>query len=193
MKMIYAGGACNNSCFIRYGGCGVHRKHNNGNHLLSRSPAKINAAVTSELILHNPAFIYTPDMFSGLYYKTLFTNLEERSFGYIGINASVVTLKQRLAEGLKMSDIVKKGIKEIWLGIESGSLAVRKDFNKPHFTNEDVIEITHLGTEYGINMCWYLIDTPDNPTAEKETYKLIVKGKPYRVRISQLINQTTND
>jgi hypothetical protein len=83
-----------------------------------------------------------------------------------------------------MSDLLNRGIHEVWLGVESADPNLRDLYGKPKFTNEEVLDLTAQAHKYGINMCWYLVDSKDDTTETRlANYNFIREGQPHRIRI----------
>lgn len=183
MRIIKAGGKCDNNCFANQCGCNVHTNPE----CEELTVDQVNNRLLFDIYSVEKVFLYTPDMFSEYYYP-LYQKL--RLFGadekpaippYISINASVRNFIDR---NIEMRDLLEKGIKEVWLGVESGSRRVRDAYNKPPFTNEEVMQITLLGQLHGVNICWYLLDSKEDDLESRlETYHLICVCNPYRLRI----------
>jgi radical SAM superfamily enzyme YgiQ (UPF0313 family) len=86
-----------------------------------------------------------------------------------------------------MKDLYQKGIREIWLGVESGDPELRHRYGKLPFENEEVVQITETGRKVGINVCWFLVDGPDDTGATRlKTYDLMRKADPFRCHIGPL-------
>jgi len=181
MKFLYAGGECKNHCFANYGGCLVHTPKTT-EILSSEEIAYQLGLLTSK---HEQAFVYTPDMFSDLYYKSVFLELPFYDGGfpgaYIAVNASVRTLIDKVKD---FSDLLDRGIREVWFGIESGDELMRKKYGKPNFSNSEVAFTTKELQRFGIHACWYLLDSKDDTDSSRlATYELIRECEPYRIRI----------
>jgi hypothetical protein len=195
-ETIYAGGKCENHCFSHYGGCNASDslaikqqetcEYKALSHdILLMSIEDINNEIEYFTKQGKSVFLYTPDMFSDLYFKVLFKKLPSRNGNtYIAINAGVSTLKNHINN---MNEIKKKGILEVWIGVESASKEIRDKYSKPDFNNEDVIAITKEGKRLGINVCWYLVDgKEDTEVSRLATYNLIKEGNPFRINVEQL-------
>jgi radical SAM superfamily enzyme YgiQ (UPF0313 family) len=195
-ETIYAGGKCENHCFSHYGGCNASDdiaikqretcEYKTDIHDVLLIPLKtINRQIEEFTKQGKSVFLYTPDLFSDIYFETLFKKLPQRNGNtYIAVNAGVRTLKQRR---FPFNEIKEKGILEIWIGVESASIHTRNKYGKPKFTNSDVIRITKEAKEYGINICWYLVDgKEDNEATRLATYNLIKECNPFRINIEQL-------
>jgi hypothetical protein len=195
-ETIYAGGKCENNCFSHHGGCNASEvlatkqqetcEYKTPSHdTLLMSVKAINDEIEYFTKQGKSVFLYTPDMFSDLYFEALFNKLPSRNGNtYIAINAGVSTLKNHINS---MSKIKDKGIREVWIGVESASKEIRDKYCKPEFDNEDVIAITKEGKRIGINICWYLVDgKEDTETSRLATYNLILEGNPFRINVEQL-------
>lgn len=181
MKMLFVGNSCKNNCFAKYGGCDVHKEYESH---FPISIDQINAKIREYAQQHTPVFVYTPDIFSDVYFEPLFKKLEKAEGGHVAVNASVRTLTDKIKN---FGEILEHGITEIWLGVESGSLKIRNRYGKPRFTNKEVLAITNECKRYGIKICWYLINGPeDDDRAKLLTYNLMVKGNPSQFRFAKV-------
>lgn len=195
-NLFFVGGHCENSCFRSHGGCEassefeavkteVHCEIRYQDKMKMVSMEKISEAVKSATEKGKSIFLYTPDMFSDTYFSQCFQKLP-RSNGdtYIAINAGVRTFFDRKVD---WADILSKGIREIWIGVESASPILRNRYFKQKFTNDEVLKITADGMKAGVNICWYLVDgVEDKDETRLKTYQLIKKGSPFRAHIGQL-------
>jgi NifB/MoaA-like Fe-S oxidoreductase len=195
-ETIYAGGKCENHCFSHHGGCNASDalaikqqetcEYKTSSHeVLLMSMNEINEKIDKFTQRGKSIFLYTPDMFSDLYFETLFKKLPSRNGNtYIAINAGARTLTDHIED---MELIREKGIHEIWIGVESADPEIRKRYCKPDFTNEEIIELTTKAKRLGINICWYLVDgKEDSESTRLATYNLIREGNPFRINIEQL-------
>ena len=81
----------------------------------------------------------------------------------------------------------RKGIKEVWLGVESGNKSLRDKYTKPSFTNKEIVEITEQGRKNNVNICWFLVDgDEDTDKTRLETYQLMKEAQPFRFHIGEL-------
>ncbi len=196
-ETIYAGGKCENHCFSHHGGCNASDalitkqqetcEYKMASHEVLLIPVdEINEKIEHFTKQGKSVFLYTPDMFSDIYFDPLFKKLPSRNGNtYIAINAGVRTLKDKIKN---MRVIKDKGILEIWIGVESADPDIRDKYCKPCFSNQEVIELTQEAKKLGINICWYLVDgKEDNESTRLATYNLIKKGNPYRINIEQLV------
>lgn len=194
-NLFYVGGHCENSCFRNHGGCDassefeavkteVHCELRMGDKVMIVSIKEVVEAVKNATRKGKSIFLYTPDMFSDVYFSQCFQKLPHSNGNtYIAINAGVRTLFDRA----DWVDILSKGIKEIWIGVESASVNLRNRYFKQEFTNAEALKITADGMKAGINICWYLVDGVEDTDATRlETYRLIKKANPFRVHIGQL-------
>ena len=194
-ETIFAGGKCKNKCFSKYGGCNAsddlkatkqtetceHKAPNNKIMLMTLN--QINDKIDTLTEQNKSIFLYVPDLFGEIYFKILFKKLPNRNSNtYIATNGSVNSLKN-----IDFLTIKNKGIHEIWIGVESASKEIRDKYNKPEFSNNDILYITNKGKKHEINICWYLVDGIDNEKSRLETYNLIKKGNPFRINIEQLV------
>lgn len=195
-ETVFAGGKCDNNCFSNYGGCNASddvttkaketcELYSNKHDVMFMKIEEINSEIISLTMESKSVFLYTPDLFSDFYFDRLFKKLPDRNGNtYIAVNAGVRTLIDRKID---FKTIYDKGIKEIWIGVESASKDIRDKYSKPEFTNEEVIFLTQNAKLSGINICWYLVDgKEDNNKTKAETFMLIKRGNPFRVNIEQL-------
>ena len=73
------------------------------------------------------------------------------------------------------------------IGLESGSERIRKDILKrPRYTNDEIVEFSHIAREYGVNTTVYvLIGIPgETPTDFAETVKVLRRIQPETVFLS---------
>ncbi len=199
-QLFVAGTQCDNHCFPHHGGCKaddplVEKKYETCEYApeweeygRSVDMGALLKAVTNATAKGESIFIYTPDMFSDLYFDAIFKKLPEQSDRtYIAINACVKTFIDRKVgwEALR-----NKGIKEVWFGVESGARRLRDLYNKLPFTNGEIIGITLAAKDAGVNVCWFLVDGhEDNGDTRLQTFNLIKEGNPFRVNIEQLRRQ----
>lgn len=195
-ETIIAGGWCENHCFSNHGGCNasddlVPKQETScelkapSNEPLLMSVEEINKKIEELTAQGKSIFLYTPDMFSDSYFESLFQQLPSRNGNtHIAINAGVRTFRDKIED---MKEIKDKGIREIWVGVESADPNIRDVYCKPSFSNQEVIELTQEAKAVGINVCWYLVDGhKDNDITRLATYGLIREGNPYRVNIENL-------
>ena len=87
----------------------------------------------------------------------------------------------------KIDELYKKGIREVWLGVESANADLRDSYNKPSFTNEQLKEICRKLRAGGIGYSWYLVHGPeDTPKTYEQTNELTRELMPDLVWYSQL-------
>jgi radical SAM superfamily enzyme YgiQ (UPF0313 family) len=84
--------------------------------------------------------------------------------------------------------LFKAGIREIWMGVESASLKLRKKYGKPHFENSQLVEITKALGRTGILCGWYLVvGFEDSEESIQATIDLIQEARPHRIFLLQLL------
>lgn len=197
-ELFYVGGYCENKCFPKHGYCeaasdaDVTKAHDTcelkpeykGKDCVAIG--QINKAVEDATKQGKDIFLYNPDMFSDFYYDACFEKLPNRNGQtYISVCAGVRTITDRIGENLQL--ITAKGIKEVWVGVESANSKLRDLYDKPKFTNDEVVKLTKLGRELGLNICWFLVDgCEDTDETRLETYNLIKEAEPFRIHIGQL-------
>ena len=73
----------------------------------------------------------------------------------------------------------RKGINEVWFGVESGNRELRDDYGKLSFTNDELLEVMDELHKNDIKVAWYLV-YGENDTRETilETNKLVQGGQP---------------
>lgn len=198
METVFAGGFCENSCFQRWGGCEASAEFEvvktdahceikpESPEILVKSAQQINADIYRIVTRGKLVFLYVPDLFSDTYFKCLFPHLVSRNGStYISTNAGVRTLADKVQGNWPF--VFDKGIREIWMGVESASLELRRLYGKKDFTNAEIVDLTKTGREAGINISWYLVDGPeDTDKTRLDTYQLIKEADPYRVHIGNL-------
>jgi radical SAM superfamily enzyme YgiQ (UPF0313 family) len=87
----------------------------------------------------------------------------------------------------KIEELYKKGIREIWFGVESANEKLRDSYSKPKFTNEQLREICQKLRAGSINYSWYLVHGPEDTTKTfEETNELTRELSPSLVWYSQL-------
>ena len=195
-ESFFVGSFCENNCFDGFGGCdasfeGLVTKTHDTCEMKPESKQK--AAVDMEAVINairsatrisKSIFLYTPDMFSGFYLENCFQRLPENSDAYISVNACVRTL---IDSGISFAEIRAKGIREIWLGVESGDSGLRDKYSKLRFTNEELIQITRTANANGVHVCWYLVDgIEDTIETRMRTYDLVKIANPFRIHIGEL-------
>ena len=194
--LFFVGGFCENGCFRDHGGCEsssqfeavkteVHCEYRpDDNRVFPKTMDEINHAIDKATNSGRTIFLYAPDMFSDVYFNGIFKKLPNRNGStHIAVNACVKTLANRA----DWSEIYSKGIREIWIGVESANIGLRNKYHKPYFVNNEVLRITRQAKESKINICWFLVDGPeDTDETRLETYGLVKRGDPYRIHIGQL-------
>jgi len=195
-NLFFVGGYCENGCFQNHGGCEassqfeavkseVHCELKPEDLGKTVKPINdINAAIDQATKDGKTIFLYTPDTFSDFYFEAFYKLLPNRNGNtYIAINAGVRTLVDKA----NWEEIHNKGIREVWIGVESANSRLREKYFKPAFTNAEVLGLTKAGHEHGINVCWFLVDgTEDTDETRLQTYGLIKEAEPYRVHIGEL-------
>jgi len=195
-ELFFAGGYCENGCFRDHGGCEASSQFKavkteahcelkpDDDLTFPKTMAEINKAIDEATSKGKTIFLYTPDMFSETYLEGILAKLPERNGStYIAINASV----RNLVDRVDWAEVYKKGIREIWMGVESASLDLRNKYHKIPFTNEEVLKVTKEGEETGINICWFLVDGAEDTTETRlQTYQMIKEADPYRTHIGNL-------
>ena len=194
-NLFFVGGHCENGCFRDHGGCEassqfeaakseLHCELKPENKTIMKPINEVYGAIERATKDGKTIFLYTPDMFSDAYFDRCFKTLQNRNGNtYIAINASV----RNLTDKGNWSEIYAKGIREIWIGVESASKCLRDKYFKIPFTNNEVREITKQGQKAGINICWFLVDgVEDTIETRLETYQMIKDCDPYRVHIGEL-------
>jgi len=194
--LVIVGNWCPNRCFSNYGECGASdfgeektvlmcelRPEMKGK-LISNAMLEILSAVKKSTVKGKSVFLYTPDMFNNFYLEAVIEKLPDNPKAYIAVNACVHSF---LNAGMSFDELKQKGIREIWFGVESGSVALRQKYNKPSFTNDDISRITDLGRDSEVNICWFLVDgAEDTPQTKLETYQLLREAQPFRFHFSTL-------
>lgn len=197
-ELFYVGGYCENQCFSKYGYCEASSdvdptKTHDTCELKPEYKERdvkpigvVNAAVAEATEHGKEIFLYTPDMFSDFYFEECFTKLPNRNDRtHICINACVRTLIDKL--GYDMLSLKDKGIREVWVGVESANPALRDKYDKPSFTNEELEKLTIAGRISGVDICWFLVDgCEDTDKTRLETYNLIKDVEPFRLHVGQL-------
>jgi len=196
-SLFFVGGYCENGCFRDHGGCEassqfdavkseVHCELKPEELGKTVKPInEVNDAVDLATKENKTIFLYVPDTFSDFYFENFYKLLPNRNGKtYIAVNAGVRTL----ADKGNWQEIHKKGIREIWIGVESADSSLREKYHKPPFTNAEVAEITKTGQKAGVNICWFLVDgVEDSPETRNETWKFIKDCDPYRIHIGDLM------
>jgi hypothetical protein len=193
--MYVVGEWCENSCFGDFGGCEASMDANttkpspNCEYRATGDPRLVPINMQAVLAAINQArgtrrqlFLYTPDMFQSHYLVECMEKLPGASeWTYLAINAGV---RSFLDSGWGFADLCAKGIREMWFGVESGDPILRARYDKPTFTNAEVIQLTQDGREAGVNVCWFLVDGVDDTDESRlATYELIRRAHPFRVQV----------
>ena len=200
-ETYYVGSFCENDCFRGYGGCdasfnGLVTKTHDTCEMKPETKVMafvnmdaVNLAIDKATKEGKSIFLYTPDMFSKFYMENCFQLLPPKPLAYISINACVRTL---VDSNILLEDIRFKGIREIWLGVESGDRSLRDKYNKLPFTNEELSQLTRKADMSGIHVCWYLVDGKEDTIETKiTTYELIKTANPFRVYLGELLAYQT--
>jgi len=192
--LLVVGNHCVNNCFPEHGGCAsaIKEKVDVRCELRPEMPDKaipdtlntVNEFVEITTNKGNSAFLYTPDMFNDFYFNNVLSQLPNRNGNtYIAINGCVRTFADRVGDNWQL--LYDKGVREVWLGVESGDPKMRKVYNKPAFSNQEIAAITVKGRENGINICWFLVECEgDTDVTKLQTYSLLKEAQPYRFHIS---------
>ena len=197
-ETLIVGGYCEHSCFSGHGGCEasseldaikstVHCELKPGTKdKLLVSMEQLNVVVDDATKRGKSVFLYTPDMFSPTYFESCYKKLPTRNdTASIAVNAGVRTLVDTIAGD--WNSVREKGITEIWVGVETANVILRKKYHKPEFTNEEVVRLTKEGRAAGINICWYLVDGCEDTTQTRiDTWQLMKDADPYRIHIGHL-------
>lgn len=197
--MIEVGSWCDNECFGRFGGCEgsitgktkITKPTTNCEYRPSepeRKPVNMEwvlASIADAARSGRELFLYTPDMFQPFYLDGCLRKLPERNDGvYLAINACV---RSFVDSSITFEWLRARGIREVWVGVESADPALRDEYDKPAFSNAEVIGMTVAGREAGVNVCWFLVDGErDNDQTRLATYALIREAEPYRVQVGTL-------
>lgn len=190
--LLVVGNHCENNCFPLHGGCASAqddelkdtlmcelRPENEEKFLVSMD--QIEEAIRKATNRGNSIFLYVPDMFSDLYFENVLSKLPDNPDAKIAINGCTKTFIDKV----NWEDLKRKGIYEIWLGVESGNKHLRDIYNKPKFHNSDLVTITEKGRETNINICWFLTDgSEDTDSTRLETYNLLVEAQPFKFHFS---------
>lgn len=198
--LLVVGNYCENDCFPRHGGCAsavsVMEKPSEmcelrptmPDKIITKALEKINTLIEKSTKKGNSVFLYTPNMFSDFYFKKVLSKLPNRNGNtYLAINGCVRSFVDKTK--LDWKSLHEKGIREIWLGVESGNVKLRDIYNKPKFTNEEIVRITKEGRNNKINVCWFLVDgEEDTDKTRLETYSLMKEAQPFRFHFSPIEN-----
>jgi hypothetical protein len=195
-ETIFAGGKCDNNCFSNHGGCNASddvitkseptcELMTDKHEVMLMSIEEINSEIDGLTHEGKSVFLYTPDLFSNYYLDRILHKLPNRNGNtYIAVNAGVRSL---IDCGIDFQILQGKGIREVWIGVESAVSEIRDIYKKPAFTNQEVIQLTQQAKIAGLNMCWYMVDgKEDNPDTRSQAFQLIKEGNPFRVNIEQL-------
>jgi radical SAM superfamily enzyme YgiQ (UPF0313 family) len=193
--LLVVGNYCENNCFPKHGGCASAQDDEIKDVLMCELRPDFDEPLISrplETIIKRKEkcfkegkslFLYTPDMFNEFYFEHILSKLPNDQSVYLCINACVNSFLKRA----NWQDLYSVGIREIWFGVESGSRQLRDLYNKPKFSNQDIIEITEKGRDLGINCCWFLVDgVEDTNDTRLETYNLLKKAQPFKFHFSPL-------
>jgi len=195
--LVIVGNWCPNKCFRGFGECGASElgqeksvlmcelRPEMKDKIIDNAMLEILSAVKKSTVNGRSVFLYTPDMFNRFYLEAVLRKLPDNPAAYIAVNACVHSF---IKANMPFDELRKKGIKEIWFGIESGSQELRNRYSKPYFTNNDVLRITNLGRDAGVNICWFMVDGfEDTPQTRLETFNLMVEAQPFRFHFSPLL------
>ena len=196
-EMVVVGAWCENECFSQFGGCeasmsGDITKPTANCELRPEEPTRLSMtidavvkAIAESTEKGRELFLYTPDMFQEFYLKECFWQLPDQAERtYLAVNAGV---RSFIDSGIGFGELTRRGIREMWVGVESGSPVLRERYGKPAFTNDEVFWLTDEGRKNGVNVCWFLVDgVLDTDASKLETYNLMRRCEPYRVEIGTL-------
>lgn len=193
-ETIYLDKFCRWQCFENYGGCPstIDREVIN----ISKVIIKIKEALQKDpevrIFLDAPNFLDVPgqrrlpDEEDNQYIKILQRISRARIKPYLRIETTVRSLANA---GPDFYDFLHRaGIREVWMGVESGSLKLRKKYGKPYFENGQLIGITSALRRAGILCGWYLVvGFEDSEESIQATEELIIEAKPDRIFLLQLL------
>lgn len=192
--LLVIGNYCENNCFPIHGGCASSKDEALKDTTMCElrpecddpflvSMDQIKNAINNAIGKEHSIFLYVPDMFNDLYFNHILAKLPDNPKAKIAINGCVKTFKEKA----DWEELKRKGIYEVWLGVESGSKKLRKIYNKLPFSNKDIAKITEKGRSIGVNICWFLVDgEEDTQETRLETYTLLREAQPFKFHFSAL-------
>ncbi len=109
----------------------------------------------------------------------IFKALPDQDKTPLAVEGCVRTFYDNYFANYRIHALKRKGVDEIWFGVESGDRSLRDGYGKLKFTNDELLEVMNELRENGIKVAWYLV-YGDNDTRETllETNKLVQRGKP---------------
>jgi hypothetical protein len=196
-KTLHVRNECKNKCFINYQAkhtspsacaCGCGGTYAKDHEILRSSPIPLIDLNTTILKQKQKCWLFVLDFFDERN-TDIFKTLKYQNKIELTIEGCVRTFYKNYVAKNLVHELRKKGITEIWLGVESGSEVLRNSYTKPHFTNEQLRECCfHLKKE-GIKICWYMVHSEeDTRDTIIETNNLVRECNPDLVWYSLLLH-----
>jgi len=187
---------CRHRCFEAYrsdnpsisgcdGGCG-YCGSNYSHDVLINHPVPINK-LNKAIADHKGkrTWLYVLDFFDDIHFD-IFEALEYQDQTPLIIEGCVASFYKNYMD--KVDELKCMGISEIWFGVESASERLRKSYQKPAFTNTQLMEIMSLLKVYDIQTWWYLVYGPeDTGDTIRETNEMVRKCNPDGTWFSMLV------
>ncbi len=194
-EIIFIDRFCQQQCFKSYGGCSsfsYERQVIDINKIISRIQSILKRKPKAKIFLDAPNFIdvdyrrQIPEETENQHIKLLRAIIKSGIKAHLRIETTVYSLIDKKSDFYQL--LKDAGIKEVWLGVESGNRKLRDKYNKPSFTNKQLKQITQNLHKEEIFCCWYLIvGFEDTDKTAIETADLIKKVEPDRIFLSQLL------
>lgn len=192
---IKLGNFCKWGCFKKYGGCPsqVEREVVDIPEILKNIRTILKSNPEAKINLDAPNFFETalekeiPGEDENQHIKLLRAVKQAGIKTYFRVQATVRSLAEKDSEFFEF--LADSNIGEIWLGVESADEGLRRKYDKPYFTNEELERVTRLLKKNKISACWYLVvGSEDTDETIQETVDLVKKLRPDRTFVFQAVH-----
>lgn len=183
---------CRWQCFQGYGGCpaGIQREVIDIPKIVEAVKEAVKKDPEARIFLDAPNFLDVlwqrelPDEMANQHIDILKEIINQGIKAYLRIETSVESiLPPNYYRVMRQA-----GVREIWLGVESGSRKLRDKYKKPSFENADLIKITRYLRKKGVQVGWYLVvGYEDSNESIDATERLIREAQPDRIFLLQLL------
>ncbi|HLM84163.1 MAG TPA: hypothetical protein VK254_03065, partial [Candidatus Bathyarchaeia archaeon] len=171
---------CRYQCFQNYGGCpsSFNREVMNIHLVIQMIREALEKNAKARIFLDAPNFLDVPgrrrlpDEEDNQHIEILKEIIKREIKPYLRIETTVCSLAGAPVSFYEF--LREAGVQEVWMGVESGSLELRNKYEKPYFTNNQLVEITGAQGRAGIRCGWYLVvGFEDSDESIQETIDLI--------------------
>ncbi len=201
-KVLNVRNVCYNKCFTGYegntnspsacdGGCGCGPRFNDACafddcqsdvcdfHTSSLKEPVPLSDLPNVIGMHsNKTWLYVLDFFD---HRNLdiFRALPEQQETPLAIEGCVRTCYDNYLKVYRIHALKRKGVAEIWFGVESGNSELRDSYGKLPFTNDELLEVMEELRKNDIRVSWYLVyGEQDTRETLLDTNRLVRDGEP---------------